>query len=302
MNFNKLLWSDVERTPQFTSKIELLNVKYDEDYEEIMDYFRAIVKSGEISERVFDLTSIIIQKLPSNYNAYFIRRKCLKQMNLDLSKEMEFINEVTISNQKVYQIWEHRRQVIEQLNNCKGEIEFLHKIFDEDNKNYHGWSYRVWLCEKFNLYAEELIDVQYYLDEDIGNNSAWNYRYFLLSKIPFDFNTELEYIKNAIRIKDENEASWNYLRGWFKTFKFKNDQENPYKTFIQYNLKDFNLIEFLNEIQYNNRFALSLRIQCLLQDGKYQDAISICEVLQNVDSIRIKYWQYLKTQINGLIQ
>ncbi|CAD8136219.1 unnamed protein product [Paramecium octaurelia] len=267
-----------------------------------MDYFRAIVKSGEISERVFDLTGIIIQKLPSNYNAYFIRRKCLRQLNLDLNKEMEFINEVTIANQKVYQIWEHRRQVIEELNDFKGEVEFLHKIFDEDNKNYHGWSYRVWLCERFKIYDTELVDVQYYLDEDIGNNSAWNYRYFLLSKMPLDFNAELEYIKNAIRLKQDNEAAWNYLRGWFKMFKFKNDQENPYKTYVQFNLKDFNLLEFLNEVGFTNRFALSLKIQYLLQDGKYKDAIDICDNLQNLDLIRIKYWQYMKNQIIGLIQ
>lgn len=87
------------------------------------------------------------------------------------------------------------------MNDFKGEIEFLHKIFDDDNKNYHGWSYRVWLCEKFKLYEEEMKEVEYFLEEDIGNNSAWNYRYFVLTKIPFDFNTELEYIKNAIRLK-----------------------------------------------------------------------------------------------------
>lgn len=54
---------------------------------------------------------------------------------------------------------EHRRQVIEELNDFKGEIEFLHKIFDDDNKNYHGWTYRVWLCDKFKLYDEEIKDV-----------------------------------------------------------------------------------------------------------------------------------------------
>ncbi|CAD8054377.1 unnamed protein product [Paramecium sonneborni] len=302
MNFNQLIWSDVERVPQFTSKVELLNMKYDQDYEEVMDYFRAIIKSGEISDRVFDLTCIIIEKLPSNYNAYFIRRKCLKQLNKDLSKEIEFINMVTISNQKVYQIWEHRRQVIDEINDCKGEIEFLHKILDDDNKNYHGWSYRVWLCERFKLYDQELKDIQYYLDEDIGNNSAWNYRYFLLTKMQFDFNTELEYIKNAIRIKEDNEASWNYLRGWFRMFKFKNDNENLQKTFVQYNLKDFNLIEFLSEMNVNNRFALSLKIQCMLQEEKFKDAIEICNNLIQYDPIRIKYWQYMKNQIQELIK
>lgn len=40
-------------------------------------------------------------------------------------------------------IREHRRYVIEILNNCDDEIEFLEEnILEEDNKNYHGWGYR----------------------------------------------------------------------------------------------------------------------------------------------------------------
>jgi hypothetical protein len=42
-----------------------------------MDIFRAIIKSGEISKRVFKLTYPIIKKLPSNYNVWFVRRKCV---------------------------------------------------------------------------------------------------------------------------------------------------------------------------------------------------------------------------------
>lgn len=77
MKFNIEEWADVERVPQFNGEPPLLKVRYEEDYEQYMDYFRAIVKSGEISDRVFRLTTIVIENLPSNYNAYFVRRKCL---------------------------------------------------------------------------------------------------------------------------------------------------------------------------------------------------------------------------------
>jgi len=42
-----------------------------------MGYFRAIVLSEEISDRVYRLTTNVINELPSNYNAYYIRRKCI---------------------------------------------------------------------------------------------------------------------------------------------------------------------------------------------------------------------------------
>lgn len=106
----------------------------------------------------------------------------------------------------------------------------------------------------------ELENINYYIDEDIGNNSAWNYRYFLLTKIEFNFKDELEYIKNAIKIKSENEATWNYLRGWFREYKFKNDSENPYKTYLQFDMNEYNLIDFINEFGDTNRFALSFKI------------------------------------------
>lgn len=35
-----------------------------------MNYFRAIVSSEEVSLRAFDLTQIVIELLPSNYNAF----------------------------------------------------------------------------------------------------------------------------------------------------------------------------------------------------------------------------------------
>lgn len=67
-----------------------------------MNYFRAILKSNEVSDRVFDLTQIVISYLSSNYNAFLIRRKCLKELNKDLHEELKYINSIFDGNEKVY--------------------------------------------------------------------------------------------------------------------------------------------------------------------------------------------------------
>ena len=45
--------------------------------EKLMDYCRAIIQSNEISIRVYDLTTSLLNFNASNYNLYIIRRKCL---------------------------------------------------------------------------------------------------------------------------------------------------------------------------------------------------------------------------------
>lgn len=68
----------------------------------MMDYFRAIIKSGEISERVWDLTFDVINCLPSNYNVWYVRRKCLLKLNKDLLEELLYINSIIDGNEKIY--------------------------------------------------------------------------------------------------------------------------------------------------------------------------------------------------------
>jgi len=41
-----------------------------------MDYFRAILKKNEISQRALDLTSKVINGNPANYTAWHFRRLC----------------------------------------------------------------------------------------------------------------------------------------------------------------------------------------------------------------------------------
>jgi len=38
-----------------------------------MDYFRGILHSGEISERAYEIAGFVVEKLASNYNAWYLR-------------------------------------------------------------------------------------------------------------------------------------------------------------------------------------------------------------------------------------
>ena len=67
-----------------------------------MNYFRAIILSNEISDRVYRIIFNIINYLPSNYNVWYIRRKCINQLNIDANEEINFLNTIIDGNEKVY--------------------------------------------------------------------------------------------------------------------------------------------------------------------------------------------------------
>lgn len=71
----------------------------------MMGYFRAVVHNKEISERVFELTGFVVQQICGNYSAWFLRRKCIEELSLDLEAELDFVEKNMAGNEKVYQIW-----------------------------------------------------------------------------------------------------------------------------------------------------------------------------------------------------
>jgi hypothetical protein len=70
------------------------------------------------------------------------RARTLFELEKDLRKELEFLNEKALAHQKNYQIWHHRQLMMEKLMDPSGEHEFIAKMFEKDDKNYHVWSYR----------------------------------------------------------------------------------------------------------------------------------------------------------------
>eukprot|EP00948_MAST-09A_sp_MAST-9A-sp1_P001513 g1513.t1 len=164
------------------------------------DMFRAVLKKEEYSERTFLLTEYLLENFNlANYTIWHFRRKCLESLlnNLDvnstkdkeeiaiekrkrLKRELDFLQEVCGGNPKNYQVWHHRRMIVEMLGDGSDELRYTECVFDEDAKNYHGWAHRQWAIKTFNMWDNEMKYVNKLIDEDVRNNSAWNQRWFVL--------------------------------------------------------------------------------------------------------------------------
>lgn len=70
------------------------------------------------------------------------RRACLRELKSDLYEELDFMDNFAEDNPKNYQIWHHRRAVVEELNDGSRELEFCENVFEVDAKNYHAWAHR----------------------------------------------------------------------------------------------------------------------------------------------------------------
>lgn len=52
------------------------------------------------------------------------------------------MDDFAAENPKNYQIWHHRRAVVELLGDGSRELAFSETVFDTDAKNYHAWAHR----------------------------------------------------------------------------------------------------------------------------------------------------------------
>ena len=51
---------------------------------------------------MFELSGLVIEQLCSNYTAWYIRKKCITELNLDLQDELDFLEEKIDGNEKVF--------------------------------------------------------------------------------------------------------------------------------------------------------------------------------------------------------
>ncbi|XP_065882956.1 protein farnesyltransferase/geranylgeranyltransferase type-1 subunit alpha-like [Dysidea avara] len=297
-------WSDVTPVPQDDGPNPVVAIAYTEKFKDVYDYFRAVLKNDERSERAFELTTDAALLNPANYTVWHFRRVLLKSLNKDLKKELDFSRKIIKDHAKNYQIWCHRQKIIGWLNDPLDELTLTEAVLGEDAKNYHAWQYRQWVITTFSLWDKELDYVHKLLMEDIRNNSAWNQRHFVIAKTTGYtsevLSTEVKYTMDFLRRAPSNESAWNYLEGIFKGHQMST---HP------------GLKEFCAELQSLPVpsppllcFMVSLYEEeaSLHKDtpqGKQSldNALQICQQLADkVDTIRKLYWEYTAKRLTGL--
>lgn len=222
-------WADVVPVPQYQGIDTLAPINYSEEYQDATDYFRGIVKTGEMSPRVLKLTEHIIRMNSGHYSAWQYRYKTLVHLHASLEDELRLMDWFAVEFMKTYQVWHHRRLLLTALGSvdiAAQELVFIARALDEDTKNYHTWSYRQWILAHFNdeerLWKGERAWAEELLDMDVRNNSAWHHRFFVVwgsgvRKGDEDreevLRRELTYTKGKIALAPNNPSAWNYLRG-----------------------------------------------------------------------------------------
>lgn len=181
---------------------------------ETMDYYRALILSGEMSQRALTLSAAVVELNAAHYTAWQWRRDLLVSLAAPLKGELEFVTDATRAHPKNYQVWYHRRWVVAALGAAGEELAFTAEMLAQDAKNYHAWAHRQWALKTYALWDEEAQFIDAELAKDVRNNSAWNQRRFLVAHSPPADHSPLKELSWALPLLQRapnNESAWHYV-------------------------------------------------------------------------------------------
>ena len=295
-------FSDVTPLPQHDGPFPICAIQYPERFALAMSYFRAILKSGELSERSLLLTAAVIDGNPANYTAWHLRRRCLVALGKPLGPEIDFTSRAGGDNPKNYQIWFHRRSCLDQLEGetssaAASELEYVGRVIEDDSKNYHAWSHRQHIVSKFDLWDGELAFVTAAIEADIRNNSAWNQRWFATHgespKAVLDLEAEVDYALEVAGRDVHNESPIKYCLGLLKESWKKGVGEKETDKVVE------KMLEWKDQ---NSSHVHSLLVDVYARRGgreNLEKAGELCdELAEEVDGVRGKFWRWRKGRMS----
>jgi len=204
----------------------------DEAKQDVLNVFLDRMEAGELSERVYDLTSeIILQINSAEYSTWEWRWRCLSHLMEKrghremVHLEKELMRSVATSNPKNYQLWNYRRKLAVLVGpSClDDEMVFTDGCLQVDGKNYHAWAHRQALIREFwsdvVLRREQKFVVDC-LGKDCYNNSAWTQKAFLLDMMeargckscPEMYMDEMQSTMSHLEHVVDNESAWAFLK------------------------------------------------------------------------------------------
>lgn len=280
-------FDDISPVQQFSDQVQILKIKYSKNDRKLLDIFRGVLVSKEISVRVYNLATLVIKNFPANYVAWIVRRQCLNQIKeIDAKEELNWLDKQMVENQKNYQIWHHRKLLIELLNDASHEKKVLDNVFESEPKNFHAWSHRIWMIRRFNNVEGEFDFIESMLKSDVKNNSVWNYRFFLIqfvNKNNIDksiVEQEIKYAIEKIKFCPINECPYCYIRGYITKFGYK---YNDFKYVKEE-------VEKIVEQDKNNSYGMMLLMDYYEEEKDEKKFNEIIDELIKVDYIRKKYY------------
>lgn len=268
-----------------------------------MKDLRSALESKTYTEETLQLTEDALDLLASHYTTWHFRLAIIRHLKKPLLDELDWCEQVALENEKNYQIWNYRQNIIEDILadpsvsfSYKREYPILAIMLEKDPKNHHVWSYRKWLVERFGLHTnpEELQFTKDLIDADARNNSAWTHRFFLnFGKTALTgkaLQTEIAMVKLYIDLCPQNPSLWNYLRGI-------------------YNHLDLNICDLkafcspyadLSKDKIGSTYALEMLATIAAAEGAQETASEIFNALATkYDPIRANYWNFLRKQTDS---
>jgi protein farnesyltransferase/geranylgeranyltransferase type-1 subunit alpha len=293
-------------------------IKTSDHFKLVHGLIYALMNRNERSERALVLTTEVIQQNSANYTAWVWRRACLESLGLParLDDELEFTLNWIKASPKNYQVWFHRRWLIDtafsyaeaasataqsQKNIITAEFQFIEDALSSDAKNYNCFCHRVFLVGLSAAWqtvdesiAMELKFTAELIEKDVRSNSAWSYRRQTLQKIvskdepllPYDVVAdEIRFGVQRLTMAPSNESVWQYIRslnGW---------QAFPHVKEVA----EFFAHESAEASGFHNRFAL----MTLLELAKYHKDAAEVERIHDLlefkaDVIRAKFWRFAR--------
>ncbi|RWS31846.1 protein farnesyltransferase/geranylgeranyltransferase type-1 subunit alpha-like protein [Leptotrombidium deliense] len=295
-------WSDIKPVPQIEAENAIVTIAYSSRFRDVFDYFRAILAKDERSDRAFDLTTDCIALNPSNFTVWYFRRILLQSLKKDLREELRFLENVILDNHKNYQVWQHRKALIQMLNEASDEKRFTEDILKIDSKNYHCWQHRQWFVQQFNLWDGELQFLEQLINDDIRNNSAWNHRFFVINNTCSlsDMQVveqEVNFTISKIKLTPHNESAWNYLRGILRECglnKLKQVMEMCNELYSEPNrVRSSHLVAFMIDC-----IEETLDKQCPRDNSLIEQAVSMANEMATIDTIRTNYWNHVARSVH----
>ncbi|EJK60952.1 hypothetical protein THAOC_18627 [Thalassiosira oceanica] len=333
---------DVEPISQDDGPDPVCSIAYTPAFTQAHDYFRAFLKTDERSERAFDVTTRCLEFNAANYTVWAFRRRCLVALSkmpssscgeptIDserIESDLQFADALGGSNPKNYQIWYHRRALLEfrfktvkpdmdVLSIATKELDYVDRVLCDDSKNYHAWSHRQWILRTINnpqLWTDESKYAHTMVLKDPRNNSAWNQRYFALhrgSSIVLstdEADEEINYAIDCAKLDPYNESPWRYLMGLVtEQWRHANESGDPEKLSNATELANEAIArtketqKILNEMLVDNKptgpcanllSALADLLELFLTDRQsLKEANEILSQLITADPVRRKYWK-----------